>query len=425
MKIAVIGGGPAGMMAAISASECGAEVTLFEKNEKLGKKMYISGKGRCNLTNDCMPTEFVQNIATNPKFALNALYAFPPQSTINFCENAGLELKVERGNRVFPSSDKSSDVIKCFSKVLVKNNVKVVLNERITDILLQENGFLLSTITNIVSKSTSFIDESTQKRSSYSFDKVIIACGGKSYSATGSTGDGYSFAQKLGHEIVPLKSALCRILCKGTKSLEGISLKNVQVSFVGNEFFSEFGEMLFTDDGISGPCALTLSSLINKVEQVGKIVIDLKPALDLQTLDARILRDFSQSQNKDFCNSLTQLLPQRLIAEVVRQSGINPYKKVNQITSAERSNLVHTLKNLSFDFVGLDSIEHSIVTSGGVSVNQINPKTMESKIVTGLFFAGEVIDIDALTGGFNIQLALSTGFVAGKYAASDDLSKKK
>ena len=406
MKVAVIGGGPAGMMAAITAAENGADVTLFEQNEKTGKKMYIAGKGRCNLTNDCSVREFVSNVVTNPKFVLGALHKFTPQDTMEFCENRGLQLKVERGNRVFPASDKSSDVIKLFTQQLLRSGVKLCLNEQVSGIQYQDGSYLLTTITGIVS-----------------FDRVIIATGGNSYSATGSRGDGYKFAKMLGHKVLPLRPALCRILCSNCKSLEGLTLKNVQVSLLdgnGKTIASEFGEMLFTNNGISGPAVLSLSSRINKTNLNGaKISIDLKPALDAEKLDARILRDFSERMNKDFANSLDQLLPERLRLFVVEKCGIPLCKKVNQITAQERSLLVSTLKGLLFDKVSLDAIEYGIVTSGGVDVAEVSPSTMESKLVPGLFFAGEVLDIDALTGGYNIQIALSTGYVAGTSASKE------
>lgn len=406
MKIAVIGGGPAGMMAAITAAENGADVTLFEQNEKTGKKMYIAGKGRCNLTNDCSVRDFVTNVVTNPKFVLGALNKFTPQDTIDFCQSRGLQLKVERGNRVFPVSDKSSDVIKLFTQQLLRSGVKLCLNEQISTVEYHENAFLLTTITGIVS-----------------FDRVIIATGGKSYSATGSCGDGYRFAKSLGHNVLPLRPALCRILCSNCKTLEGLTLKNVEVSLIdakGKVVASEFGEMLFTNNGVSGPAVLSLSSRINKTNLSGtKLSIDLKPALDEEKLDARILRDFSERMNKDFANSLDQLLPERLRLFVAEKCGIPLYKKVNQITAQERKALVATLKSLTFGNVALDSIEYGIVTSGGVDVSQVSPSTMESKIVKGLYFAGEVLDIDALTGGYNIQLALSTGYVAGVSASKE------
>lgn len=402
MKIAVIGGGPSGMMAAISAAELGADVTLFEKNEKLGKKLYISGKGRCNITNDCDVSDFFENIATNGKFLFGAVHRFSPRDTMNFCVSRGLPLKTERGNRVFPCSDKSSDVIKLFANELQKLQVKVVLNCPIKGIEYQNNRFSLTTISDIVY-----------------FDRVILATGGISYSATGSTGDGYVFAKKLGHNVVPAKPALCRLICNGTKLLEGLSLKNVTVSVVvKGKAVSEFGEMTFADDAITGPAVLTLSSRINKMDLYGAYIsIDLKPALDADKLDARILRDFSRKSNKDFINSLDELLPERLIKAVARQSGIPFDKKVNQITFEERAQLVAALKGLRFDFVGLDDVEFGIVTSGGVDVSQVNPSDMQSKLVKGLYIVGELLDVDGFTGGFNIQIALSTGYVAGRSAA--------
>ena len=403
MKVAVIGGGPAGMMSAITAADNGAEVTLFDKNEKLGKKLYISGKGRCNLTNDCSARDFFQNVVSNPKFLFGAINKFAPQDAVEFCTSRGLQLKTERGNRVFPVSDKSSDVIKLFVAELSRKGVKVCLNSEITGLQCQESGFLLTTITDMLY-----------------FDRVIVATGGVSYSATGSTGDGYKFARQLGHSIVELKPALCRILCKGVKQLEGLSLKNVTLSLTSNgkTIASEFGEMLFTDDGVSGPTALSLSSRINRLPKGDySVSIDLKPALDSEKLDARLLRDFSEKMNKDFVNSLDSLLPERLIKIVAQRSGIPFDKKVHQITTAERFKLADVIKNLDFPYVGLDNIEYGIVTAGGVDVKEINPSTMESKLCKGLFFAGEVMDVDAYTGGFNIQIALSTGYVAGLSAS--------
>ncbi len=406
MLVAVIGGGPAGMMAAISAAERGADVTLYEQNEKLGKKLYISGKGRCNITNDCVPMDFISNVVTNEKFLLGPINKFSSADTVNFCRKNGLELKTERGNRVFPLSDKSSDVIKIFDSVLRKLNVKICLNSQILSISTSKRGFLLTTITDI-----------------YEFDRVILATGGLSYSLTGSRGDGYKFAAALGHDIIKPRPALCRIICSGVSALEGLALKNVETAICnadGNIVDSEFGEMLFTKDGVSGPAVLTLSSRINKLQLKNTYVsIDLKPALTIEQLDARILRDFSVRMNKDFINSLTDLLPERIIKEVAVQSGIPFYKKVNQISAAERAKLVQTFKGLKFLFSRLDDIEHAIVTAGGVDVKQIDPSTMQSRLCKGLYFAGELIDIDAYTGGFNIQIALSTGYVAGKSAALD------
>ncbi len=346
MLVAVIGGGPAGMMAAISAAERGADVTLYEQNEKLGKKLYISGKGRCNITNDCTPMDFISNVVTNEKFLLGPINKFSSADTVNFCRKNGLELKTERGNRVFPLSDKSSDVIKIFDSVLRKLNVKICLNSQILSISTSKRGFLLTTITDI-----------------YEFDRVILATGGLSYSLTGSRGDGYKFAAALGHDIIKPRPALCRIICSGVSALEGLALKNVETAICnadGNIVDSEFGEMLFTKDGVSGPAVLTLSSRINKLQLKNTYVsIDLKPALTIEQLDARILRDFSVRMNKDFINSLTDLLPERIIKEVAVQSGIPFYKKVNQISAAERAKLVQTFKGLKFLFSRLDDIDLS------------------------------------------------------------------
>ncbi len=390
------------MMAALTAAKNGAEVTLLEKNEKTGKKLYISGKGRCNFTNDCLPSDFLSNVVTNPKFLQGAVRRFTPQDAISFCEENGLKMKVERGARVFPQSDKSSDVIKLFNKVLAQNGVTVKLNCAVTSVEKQEDFCL------------------TTENGKEHFDKVIVATGGYSYRATGCDGFGYKVAKNFGHSVLPILPALCRILCQNVKHLEGLSLKNVRLSFVadGKVVASEFGEALFTADGISGPAALSLSSQINKYNVAsGCVSIDLKPALDEQTLDARILRDFAENSNKNFQNALNGLLPERLIAEVVHQCGIDAEKKVHQITSAERAKLVFVLKNLRFRCNGLDDVNFGIVTSGGVCVKEVSPSTMESKLVPGLYFCGEVLDVDAFTGGFNIQIALSTGFVAGTAAS--------
>lgn len=407
MRIAVIGGGPAGIMAAITAARNNADVTLYEKNEKLGKKLYISGKGRCNITNNCSLQDFIANIVSNPKFMFGPLRKFSPQDTIDLCSDLGLQLKTERGNRVFPFSDKSSDVIKVFLSELRRLGVKLELNREVLCVECQNRGFSLTTITDIIY-----------------FDKVIIATGGLSYSATGSTGDGYRLAKNLGHSVTTLRPALCRIICDGACELEGLALKNVTVGIIdnGKVVDSEFGEMLFTKDGVSGPAVLTLSSRINKCCNLGsyKLFIDLKPALDKDKLDARILRDFAEKINKDFVNSLNNLLPERLIKLVAERSGIPFGKKINQITHEERERLVGIIKSLEFPLKRLDDIENGIVTSGGVDVRQINPSTMESKITKGIFFAGELLDVDAYTGGFNIQIALSTGYVAGDSAAIEN-----
>ncbi len=400
-KVAIIGGGAAGLMAAYAAS-FNNEVYLFEKNEKLGKKIYITGKGRCNVTNDCDVEEFLQHVVTNRKFLISTMYSFTPADLINLISSNGVILKTERGNRVFPMSEKASDITKCFEKLLAKNKVKVLLNSNVEDILINENSvYGLKTEDGI-----------------FLCDKVIVCTGGKSYPMTGSTGDGYTFAKKLGHSIVPLTSALTGINLKGDefKQLQGVSLKNVKVSIFNGEkmIFSDFGEMLFTHFGVSGPVILSASSIINRLDvSFLKLSIDLKPALNDDELDLRLLRDFAQNKNKDFRNSLNDLLPRALVNIIIKKSQIDPFKKVNEINVNERKRLLSTLKRLTFDIMSLRPIEEGIVTSGGVSVKEINPKTMESKKIKNIFFAGEVLDVDAFTGGFNLQIAFSTGYIAG------------
>lgn len=404
MKVIVIGGGAAGMTAAYFAATDGADVLLLEKNEKLGKKMYISGKGRCNLTNNCTPQEFLDNVVSNAKFLRGAIHRFSPQDAMRFFEEHSLSLKTERGNRVFPQSDKSSDVIRTLERAVRGAGAEIRLNCNVTDVTFGGGVFHVETTFG-----------------SLSCDRLIVACGGYSYRSTGSDGFGYRVAEKFRHNVVPLAPALCRILCKGTQSLQGLSLKNVTLSAVkGGKAVSEFGEMLFTDDGVSGPAALSLSSRINRTG-ADFLTVDLKPALSAEVLDARILRDFKQRMNKNLINALDALLPERLIAQVVKQSGIPPYKKVNQITAEERGRLLAALKGLRFDYVGLDDVNCGIVTAGGVDVRQIEPSTMQSKLQKGLYFAGEVLDVDALTGGFNLQTAFSCGYVAGRAAAKESV----
>lgn len=400
MKVIVVGAGAGGLMAASRAAASGAQVTLIERNEKPGKKLYITGKGRCNVTNLCSPREFLENVVSNPKFLYGAIFTFTPENTIAYLEENGTKTKVERGNRVFPLSDKSSDVIRALVRGAEKSGVEFVC-DNVTGIGKTDNVFKIY-----------------GQRASYTADRVILACGGVSYPSTGSNGDGFTLAKSLGHTVTPLRPALVPILLSDdVKQLKGLSLKNVTASIDG---YSLFGEMLFTDSGVSGPIILSLSSRINSGNVRGKkLVIDLKPALDEEKLDKRILSDFSKQKNKQFKNSLDELLPQSMIPFVVKRSGISPEKPINSVSRAEREKLVHTLKNLEFTVSGLAPIEQGIVTAGGVDVKQVNPKTMESKIVGGLYFAGEMLDLDALTGGFNIQIALSTGFVAGEAAAKD------
>ncbi|MBQ7224648.1 MAG: NAD(P)/FAD-dependent oxidoreductase [Clostridia bacterium] len=404
MRTVVVGGGPAGLMASASCAYCGGQTVLIERNEKPGKKLYITGKGRCNVTNACTPREFLEKVVTNPKFLYGALYAFTPEDTVNILESNGTKTKVERGNRVFPLSDKASDVTKAFVKYA--QNAGVVFEQgNVTEIV--KNGEVFSVVTN---------------EKTYECDNVILACGGVSYPSTGSNGDGFKLAKALGHTVTAIRPALVPIYLKeDVKSLQGLSLKNVSVTVgVGKNSYTQFGEMLFTDKGVSGPVILSASSLINKINYVGTpLCIDLKPALDESTLDKRILSDFDKYKNKRFRNSLDDLLPKSLIPYIIERSGINPDKPVNSVSREERAVLAKLLKCLNFTISALGSVEQGIVTSGGVNVSEVNPKTMESKIVKGLYFAGEMLDVDALTGGFNIQIALSTGYLAGTNAGGN------
>ncbi len=408
MKTIIIGGGASGLACAIESAKCGNDVTIIEKNEKIGKKLYITGKGRCNITNDCAETEFLENVVTNPKFLKSSIYAFNSKKTIELFESNGLQLKTERGRRVFPFSDKSSDVIKTLGEICKKNGVKIHLQEKVLDLIVENN----------------VVKGVKTDKGEYFCNKVVICTGGKSYSSTGSTGDGYVFAKKTGHTVVQLKPALCPIYLKEewVKQVQGLSLKNVTLTAFAKQkiVFSQMGELLFTHFGISGPLVLSASSFINKhaIKDV-YLVLDLKPALSYEQLSDRILRDFFKYKNKDLQNALIDLLPKSLIRPIIVLSGISPIKKTDVITKEERKKLVETLKNIKFTLSKFASIEESIITSGGVSVKDINPKTMESKIISNLFFAGEVIDTDALTGGYNLQIAFSTGFVAGRGEKND------
>ncbi|MCI5644006.1 MAG: NAD(P)/FAD-dependent oxidoreductase [Peptoniphilus sp.] len=393
MKIAIIGGGPAGMMCAIKAAE-NHEVFLYEKNEKLGKKLFITGKGRCNLTNYCDEREFLKNIVRNKNFMYSSIYSLSPFTTYYYFEELGLPLKIERGNRVFPASDKSSDVIKIYEKKLREMGVKIKLNSEIKSIKKDEDCFVLN------------------DREKY--DKVVIATGGVSYKLTGSTGDGYKFAKNFNHKVVETVPGLIGINLYNGFSLAGLTLKNVELKVVKDKkiISREFGELLFTHRGISGPIVLTTSSKINRLRDF-EIYLDLKPALTNEKLDNRILRDFCENQNKIIENVMRLLLPRDLISYILESAEIESDKKVNQITKEERDKLVKTIKNFELKFESLDDINRAIITSGGVDVVDIDPKTMESKIVKGLYFIGEVLDVDAVTGGFNIQIANSTGYNCG------------
>ena len=412
--VCVIGGGAAGLMAAYAAAENGHEVHLFEKNEKLGKKIYITGKGRCNFTNDVPPEEFLQSVVRGEKFLRGSIYSFSPQKTIDFFEKYGLSVKVERGNRAFPTSDHASDVTKTLEKACKTASVSIHLNEKVEKIITDKDNTIPMPDIGIMPR----VVELLTNKGIYSCDTVIVATGGLSYPTTGSTGDGYIFAQNAGHTVTDLKCGLCGLNLEGNsyKDMQGVALKNIALLIKQGEkvVYSDFGEALFTHFGISGPTVLSASSKINRLPLSSlTLFIDLKPALDEQTLDKRILRDFEKYKNKQIFNALTELLPQKLISFVLSVAKIPEKKPVNAITKEERLRLLHALKNLPFRIKSLRGFEEAIITSGGVELSEINPKTMESKRVIGLKFCGEVLDIDAFTGGFNMQIAFATGFAAG------------
>lgn len=400
-KVIIIGAGPAGMMAAIKASEK-HEVILLDGNERLGKKLFITGKGRCNVTNAKDISELFDYIPGNPSFLYSALYTFTNEDVINMFNSLGVELKIERGDRVFPKSDKSSDIISALERKLMSRGVEVLLNSKVNKVIKKENK-----IKEVALSNGKMIQG----------DYFIIATGGKSYPSTGSTGDGYKFATDLGHRIIEPKPSLVPIEIKDewVKNLQGLSLKNVEVKLYkdGKVLFKDFGEMLFTHFGVSGPVILSASRYITGKGDY-KISINLKPALNEQELDMRVQKDFKKYINKDFKNSLDDLLPQKIIDTIINLSNIDPNKKVNTVTKDERKKLIYLLQSLTFKVKGLRPIEEAIVTAGGVSTKEIDPSTMKSKIISNLSFCGEVIDVDAFTGGYNVQIALSTGYLAGE-----------
>lgn len=401
--IIIIGGGAAGCFAAVHASRYGKSVLLFEKNEKLGRKLRITGKGRCNVTNNSDVQEHMKNIPVNQRFMYSAFSVFDAYNTMDFFEEIGVPLKTERGNRVFPVSDKADDVADALAREMKKNGVKVI-NKRVTKILTENN----------VCKGVRAGGEEYYSKS------VLIACGGKSYSATGSTGDGYSLAESVGHTITEIKPSLVPLVSpdKYCSEMMGLSLRNVTLNLYDHDkiIYSELGEMLFTHFGVSGPLVLSASSHIREMEQNRyRILIDLKPALSPEQLDARIQRDFAENLNRDFANGIRKLLPAKLIPVIIKLSGISPEQKVNGITKEQRHRFGELVKAFPVRISGFRPVDEAIVTSGGVSVKEINPKTMESKIIDGLFFAGEVIDVDAYTGGFNLQIAFSTAYSAALY----------
>lgn len=395
------------MMAAISAAQHGADVVLFEKNDRLGKKLRITGKGRCNLTNDCDQREFLENVPTNPRFLYASLSGFSTEDTKRFFESLGVPLKTERGKRVFPVSDKAQDVVSALEKQCRECGVQIV-REKVKEIVI-ENGVAVG-----VKTVSGMLDA----------DAVIVCTGGLSYPTTGSDGDGYRFAKSAGHRVTDLQPSLIPLVAKGKlcASMQGLALKNVSLRMIdrqtGKSVYEDFGEMLFTHFGLSGPMVLSASAHLTDIS-AGRYEaqIDLKPALDEKKLDARLLSDFSKYQNRDFANSLGDLLPQKMIEPFIRLCGIDPHKKVNSITREERERIVRHMKCLTVEIYGVRPISEAIITRGGVDVREISPKTMESKLISRLYFAGEVLDLDAYTGGFNLQIAFSTAYAAGEAAA--------
>ena len=416
MRTVIIGGGPAGMMSAISTAENkNDEVIIVEKMNMLGKKLLITGKGRCNITSSLEMEDFIKNTPGNGMFLYSSYQQFTNKDILAFLKKQGLEVKEERGNRIFPITDKSMDVLECFKKRLKELNVKIYLNESAKQILIKKT----ETEERVIGVKTDkkIIDA----------DKVILATGGKSYPLTGSTGDGYKMARDLGHTVTEIKPSLVPLETYNVdKELQGLSLRNVKIQLVDvskkRVIYEDFGEMLFTHFGVSGPTILSSSAHLVRYKNIDKLFkdkkiilkIDLKPALSAEKLNDRILRDFEQEKNKQFKNSLNKLLPQKMIDSVIRMSKIDPQKQVNTITKQERMKLIEVLKGFVLEIKGFRPIEEAIVTSGGIKIKEINPKTMESKKVKGLYFAGEIIDVDSYTGGFNLQIAYSTGYVAGK-----------
>ncbi|MBQ2999683.1 MAG: NAD(P)/FAD-dependent oxidoreductase [Clostridia bacterium] len=409
-KIVVIGGGAAGMMAAIYAAYGGAEVTLLEKMNACGKKLRITGKGRCNVTNDCTREEFLQNVPSNPRFLYGALSFFSTEDTMRFFEDAGVPLKVERGRRVFPVSDKAEDIVRALTDRCKELGVRILF-ERAEDLIVSDGK--------IVGVRSS--------QGELSADAVIVCTGGASYPRTGSDGDGYRLAKKIGHTVTPLLPSLVPIVSrdKVCAEMQGLSLRNValtvRLTASGKTVYEDFGEMMFTHFGLTGPMILSASAhLPDLTPDKYEASINLKPALDEKTLDARLLSDFHKYQNKDFQNALGDLLPAKMIPIVLRRSGILPHKKVNSVTKEERRVLRELLQDFRISLDGFRPLNEAIVTKGGVSIREINPKTMESKLCRGLYFAGEILDVDAYTGGYNLQIAFATGALAGNSAAEEN-----
>lgn len=419
-RVIMVGGGAAGMMAAVFAAKQGAQVDLYEKNEKLGKKLYITGKGRCNLTNNCEVEELLRNVRSNAKFLYSGFYGFTAQDAMEFFQEAGLALKTERGNRVFPVSDHAYDVTAALERSMKALGVRVHLNREVERLLIQD-GEIQGVLLKEAGASGGSRKGSSRKALA---DAVVVATGGLSYPVTGSTGDGYEWARDAGHEVTKLLPSLVPMNVKEdwVRELMGLSLRNVQITIYNGRkrLYEEFGEMLFTHFGVSGPLILTASSCVGEKlrEESLRMVIDLKPALTMEQLDARVLRDFEQAPNKNFKNVAAGLFPAKLSPVMLRFSGIDPEKKVNLISRKERQKFVESVKNLELTLTGLRDYREAVITKGGVRVQEIHPSTMESKLVKGLYFAGEVLDLDALTGGFNLQIAWSTAYLAGCAAAA-------
>ena len=419
MDVIVIGGGPAGMMSAITAAKENNNVIILEKMNSCGRKLLITGKGRCNITSSLSMDDFIKNTPGNGKFLYSCFQNFTNGDIIQMLKNNDVKTKEERGNRIFPVSDKSLDVLNAFEKEMEKNNVKVITKANVKKINIENK------------KVTGVTFEKDGLNKTFKADKVILATGGKSYSATGSTGDGYKIAEDLGHSIVRIRPSLVPLQTnernlKICKQMQGLSLRNIKMKLIDSSknktIYEDFGELLFTHFGVSGPTILSSSAHLLRYKDVDellnkgiiKLIIDLKPALDEEKLNLRILRDFEKEKNKSFKNSLNDLLPKKMIDTVIELSEIDENKKVNEITKKERMKLIQILKHFEITISGFRPIEEAIITSGGISTKEINPKTMESKIIQGLYFAGEIIDVDAYTGGFNLQIAYSTGYTAGK-----------
>ncbi len=412
MKVIVIGGGPAGIISAISASKRGDKVIILERNKALGRKLLITGKGRCNITSALDINEFIQNVPGNGRFLYSAFQSFTNIDIINLLKENGVEVKEERGTRIFPVSDKAEDVLNAFIKEIKKCNIEVMTGVRVKKILVKENMA---------------IGVETEAKNKILADKVILATGGKSYSITGSTGDGYEMARELGHNIIKVQGSLVPLEAEPRicQNMQGLSLKNVKIIIKdvssNKNIYEDFGEMLFTHFGVSGPTILSSSAHLLRYRNIKellknnsiKLYIDIKPALTLEELDLRVRRDFEEFKNKEFKNSLDKLLPKKMIKEFIARTNIDELKKVNEITKQERKRIVELLKRFDISIKGFRPVEEAIITAGGIDTKQIDPKTMESKIIKGLFFAGEIIDVDAYTGGFNLQIAYSTGYVAG------------